>query len=86
MIWMALRTRALLTRPLAPLDRTVGAAAVGILLDFLLHGSFDNSYFLFDAAMVWWLLAAILTVTGRENGTAKVSPTGSRTIGVELSG
>ena len=84
LIWMANRARALVMNPLTTVDRTVGAAAVGILIDTLLHGSFDNSYFLFDAAMVWWLLAALLTVAGPGGSASKVSPARSRTMGAEL--
>jgi O-antigen ligase len=63
-VWMIARSRTLIAQPLRPIDRTVGAAAVAVLVDTLLHGTFDNSYFLFDAAVVWWLFAALLTVAG----------------------
>ncbi len=83
-IWMVARARALVTRPLGPVDRAVGAAAVGILVDTLLHGSFDNSYFLLDAAMVWWLTIALLAGASSPRAAAKVDPVQSRTMGTEL--
>jgi O-antigen ligase len=81
-VWLVARARALFARPLNQIDRTVGAAAIATLVDTLLHGSFDNSYFLFDAAMLWWLIAALLTAAA----TSDKDPSGasqrqSRTMG-----
>jgi hypothetical protein len=39
------------------------AIALGLLagmLDFLLHGLVDNSYFLMDLAMIFWLSCGLL--------------------------
>ncbi len=45
-----------------PLDRAVGAAALGVTATFLLHGSVDNSYFLVDLATLWWVMVALLVI------------------------
>ncbi len=83
-LWMVRRARVLLMQPIGPADRIVGAATVGILVDTLLHGSLDNSYFLFDAAIVWWLVAAFLARAGSIHTTEKLGPARSRTMGAEL--
>jgi hypothetical protein len=31
-----------------------------MLLNFLVHGSLDNAYFLVDAANLWWLTLGLL--------------------------
>lgn len=49
-------------RPL-PSDRLVGAATIGIFVDALVHGSIDNSYFLVDAAVLWWLFIALVALS-----------------------
>lgn len=43
-----------------PLTRALVVGAIGSLIDFLLHGSIDNSYFLPDLALVFWLTMAII--------------------------
>jgi O-antigen ligase len=55
--WLAWRT---LGRTSDPLIRALVVGAIGSLIDFLLHGSIDNSYFLPDLALVFWLTVAII--------------------------
>jgi O-antigen ligase len=81
--WLADRARGLLARPVSPLDPTIGAAALGTLVATLVHGSFDNSYFLFDMAMLWWLVAALVSVGGGVP-TEQSAIDSSRKIGAEL--
>ena len=61
-IWMAWR----LAGPTADdLGRALGAGALGSLVDFVVHGQIDNSYFLPDLAMIFWLTLAVLAVEAR---------------------
>jgi len=57
-----LRTAVLAVRRDDPFHRVVGAAALGVTVDFLVHGSVDNSYFLVDSATIWWITLAILVI------------------------
>ena len=41
--------------------RALAAGAVASLVDFVVHGLVDNSYFLPDLALIFWLTAAVLT-------------------------
>lgn len=45
--------------------RILLAGAVGSLMDFLVHGSLDNSYFLPDMALIFWLTMAIPVIAMR---------------------
>lgn len=65
--WLLQRSRTLLASPHSLTARTVGAATMATLVDTLVHGSFDNSYFLIDAAMLWWLVAALASVADRSS-------------------
>jgi hypothetical protein len=47
--------------------------AVGSLIDFLVHGFIDNSYFLPDLAVIFWLTLAVLQ-TGRIQTLGKDKP------------
>jgi O-antigen ligase len=58
--WAGWRAASLLRAPTSPLDPTLGAATFAFLTDVLVHGSFDNSYFLVDLAVLWWVLLALL--------------------------
>jgi O-antigen ligase len=81
--WLAVRAHCLLARPVTPLDRAIGAAALGTLVVTLVHGSFDNSYFVFDLAMLWWLVAALVSFAGGAPTDTSVIDS-SRKIGAEL--
>jgi O-antigen ligase len=81
-VWLARRARHLLTRPIAPLDRTIGGITLATLVATLVHGSFDNSYFLFDMAMLWWLIAALAEISPKPAAPEGVIP--SRKIPAEL--
>jgi hypothetical protein len=71
--------------PSQPIDRTVGVVAFSTLADTLVHGFFDNSYFLLDAALIWWLIAALVAqATEHTHAVGKVRPNTSRTMGAEL--
>jgi O-antigen ligase len=51
------------------LARAVAIGAVGSLVDFVVHGLIDNSYFLPDLAMIFWLTLAILEALRRGQDT-----------------
>ncbi len=55
----------LLKRPLPALERTFVIAIMASMLDFLVHGLLDNSYFLIDLAYLYWLSCALLVVLKR---------------------
>ena len=42
-----------------PLERALAIGALGSMTDFLAHGMVDNSYFLPDMAIVFWLTLAV---------------------------
>jgi hypothetical protein len=48
------------------LDRLLAATSAGLFVDFIVHGSLDNSYFLVDAAVIWWLGVALLAARGQQ--------------------
>jgi len=58
--WSTVVAGRLLARRASPADRVIGAAAVGLLVDTLVHGAVDNSYFLVDAAVLWWITLGVL--------------------------
>jgi O-antigen ligase len=49
-------------------DRALAAGALGSLTDFLVHGQIDNSYFLPDLAIIFWLTLACLERTRPSGG------------------
>jgi len=49
----------------SPFQRACLAAIAGALVDLLLHGMVDNSYFLVDLAYQFWLAAGVLAVMAR---------------------
>lgn len=55
----------LLTRFSPGPERTFVLAVMASMLDFLVHGLLDNSYFLIDLAYIFWLSYALLTVLKR---------------------
>jgi O-antigen ligase len=64
--WAAVRAHRLFYRPVQPLDRLLAATSAGLFVDFIVHGSLDNSYFLVDAAVIWWLGVALLAARGQQ--------------------
>jgi O-antigen ligase len=62
-VWTIVGGRDLVRRPRSRDDRVVGAAAIGVFVDTLVHGFIDNSYFLVDAAVVWWLFVALVVIS-----------------------
>ena len=62
-LWACLR----LTTRLRGEDRAIGAAAGGIVAYSLLHGMVDNSYFVLDLALTFWLAVVVLARTARDN-------------------
>ena len=60
----------LLTRFSPGLERTFVLAVMASMLDFLIHGLLDNSYFLIDLAYIFWLSYAVLFVLKRNTGLA----------------
>ncbi len=67
---------------LAARSREVAAVAAGLLasmVDFLAHGVVDNSYFVLDLALVFWLSVALLVVVRHERaaqGQTESAPPG----------
>lgn len=59
-VWAAIAAHRLFYHPSGEMDRAVAATAGGMLLNFLVHGSLDNAYFLVDAANLWWLTLGLL--------------------------
>jgi O-antigen ligase len=59
-VWSAVASLRLIQRRSSSLDRAIGAVAIGLLIDTLVHGAVDNSYFLVDAAVVWWITLGIV--------------------------
>jgi O-antigen ligase len=57
-----------------PTSRTIGAAALGVTVVFLTHGSVDNSYFLVDSATIWWIIVALLLIGNADDARPKQSP------------
>ena len=55
-----------------PAERALAAGALASLVDFVVHGAIDNSYFLVDMAFIFWLTLAAATADDRrpitENG------------------
>jgi O-antigen ligase len=47
--------------------RAVALGLLASMLDFLLHGLVDNSYFLMDLAMIFWLCCGLLQLTRMRN-------------------
>jgi O-antigen ligase len=52
--------RAVLARTRDPVGRALALGLLASMLDFLLHGLVDNSYFLMDLAMIFWLSCGLL--------------------------
>jgi O-antigen ligase len=48
--------------------RWVVAGAAGAMVDLLIHGLIDNSYFLVDLAFVFWLSLALVAGFSRPDG------------------
>ena len=71
LIWAGQTAWRLVRTPTSPTDRLVGAAAIGVFVDTLVHGSLDNSYFLVDAAVLWWLFIALLAIPNQPSSTPK---------------
>jgi O-antigen ligase len=62
LVWTARAAHRRFWQPAGPIDRALAAGVLGGLIDFVVHGSVDNSYFLVDAAVIWWLAIALLLV------------------------
>ena len=54
--------------PVSPSDRPLAAMCLGNLVVFLVHGSVDNSYFLVDLAVVWWVVIGLLALPPLTHG------------------
>jgi O-antigen ligase len=81
LVWAALAAHRRFWGPAGPIDQALAAGVLGILIDFVVHGSVDNSYFLVDAAVIWWLCIALLLIAehGQKHGaTVLDSGTGRR--------
>ena len=62
LVWAGRSVYQLVCSPARADDRLLGAAALGVFVDTLVHGSLDNSYFLVDAAVIWWVFIALLAI------------------------
>ena len=73
LLWLSLalvRTaRGLLRSPRPAFERAVLVGVIGALVDLVVHGMVDNSYFLVDLAFQFWLLIG-LVVFVRRQGTS----------------
>jgi small neutral amino acid transporter SnatA (MarC family) len=45
-----------------PVGRAMSLGLLALMVDFLVHGLIDNSYFLMDLALVFWLSCAMLQI------------------------
>ena len=68
MIWTGLTAFRLLRSSQAPVDRCLAGAAAAVIADFVVHGSFDNAYFLVDLAVLWWIFVALLAIRTSPSG------------------
>lgn len=72
-LWLLGRSLLLAARwlrpPAEPLERALAAGAVGSLVDFVVHGLIDNSYFLPDLALIFWLTLAVLATLAHQAST-----------------
>ncbi len=59
------RVRNFLIRPVAPYQRWLVLGLAASMVDFLVHGLIDNSYFLIDLALIFWLTFALMTILHR---------------------
>jgi O-antigen ligase len=67
LLWRAVRLIALMAGPTNDRwTRAMALGAAGSLADFAVHGMIDNSYFLPDLAIVFWLTLALLEHGRRE--------------------
>ena len=73
--WSAVVAGRMLARRASPEDRLIGAAALGLLVDTLVHGAVDYSYFLVDAAVLWWITLGVLAA--RSSRIAPVTAIGT---------
>ncbi len=64
-------------RTSAALERGVLAGATGALADTVLHGLVDNSFFLVDLAVLFWLMFAIVGVLSEADGSTSPSEVAS---------
>ena len=48
-----------------PVGRALALGLTALMVDFLVHGLIDNSYFLMDLALVFWLSCAMLQILRR---------------------
>ncbi len=51
----------------SPLERALAVGALGSMTDFVAHGLVDNSYFLPDMAVIFWLTLAVAAVLNRRS-------------------
>ena len=58
------------------LTQAMALGATGSLVDFVVHGLVDNSYFLLDLALIFWLTLAVLETCRRQSQTfaTRVAP------------
>lgn len=52
-------------RTTGPFERVLAVGAVGSMTDFVVHGLVDNSYFLPDMAVIFWLTLAVAAILNR---------------------
>lgn len=63
LLWLFFSTtHRLLRRAIRPETRALAAGATGSMIDFLVHGAVDNSYFLPDMALMFWITLAMVRV------------------------
>jgi O-antigen ligase len=53
-----------------PLARALALGLIAAMTDFLVHGLVDNSYFLMDLALIFWMSCAMVQLLRRRLGIA----------------
>lgn len=74
----ALRSWGLWRQGASPQLRAVGLGLTASAVDLLVHGVFDNSYFLVDLAIVFWLAQALALARPQAQIAAAAEPAGKR--------
>ena len=55
-----------------PLERALAVGAMGSMLDLVIHGTIDNSYFLLDLASIFWLSLGVVRLLERARAEAEL--------------
>lgn len=67
------RVQNLLRKPVASYYRWFVLGLAASMVDFLVHGLIDNSYFLIDLAFMFWLTYALVTILDRSSSPSSLA-------------